>query len=209
MCWQIQVFSNIHCKDDCALSLWYKLCTLCSCYVPFRCQFHLVYPSQHIFISSIGNSLHDTLVVGVEKCSEIPLLSSPKIIPSIGLSHLLLVQMNNCGKDNKSKYIMLFWSALTVKGNLSCSPHAILYCWIYAWGCKYNVREVWTKIEDWGLPYTSKPHDIVHECWGYHYCPLLDPQSCWIQRNGWNDTTMNLVKTNLLGIPRCTKSIFM
>ena len=40
----------------------------------------------------------------------------PKIIPSTGFTPLLLIQMDNCAKDYKSKYNMLFWSALTAKG---------------------------------------------------------------------------------------------
>ena len=71
--------------------------------------------SRHIPISSIGDPLHDALVVGVEKCSRILPLQPPEIIPPTGLPPLLLVQMDNCANDNKSKYNMLFWSALTAK----------------------------------------------------------------------------------------------
>ena len=70
----------------------------------------------HIPISSIGDPLHDALVVGVEKCSGVLPFPSQEIVPPTGLPPLFLVQMDNCAKDNKSKYNMLFWSALTAKG---------------------------------------------------------------------------------------------
>ena len=71
--------------------------------------------SRDIPISAIGNPLHDALVVGVEKCSRALPLPPPDIIPPTSLPPLLLIQMDNCAKDNKSKYNMLFWSALTAK----------------------------------------------------------------------------------------------
>ena len=82
------------------------------------CQLEVqpVCSSRDIPISSIGDPLHDALVVGVEKCSRVLPLPPPDNIPATGLPPLLLVQMDNCAKDNKSKYNMLFWSALTAKG---------------------------------------------------------------------------------------------
>ena len=73
--------------------------------------------SRQIPISSIGNPLHDALVVGVEKCSGALPLAPIEFIPRTKLPPLLLVQMDNCAKDNKSKYNMLFWSLvlLTLK----------------------------------------------------------------------------------------------
>ena len=75
------------------------------------CQLEVqpVCSSRHILISSIGDPLHDALVVGVEKCSGVLLLAQPEFIPLTSLPPLLLVQMDNCAKDNKSKYNMLFW----------------------------------------------------------------------------------------------------
>ena len=82
------------------------------------CQLEVepVCSSRDIPISSIGDPLHDALVVGVEKCSAALPLPPTDIIPPTSLPPLLLVQMDNCAKDNKSKYNMLFWSALTAKG---------------------------------------------------------------------------------------------
>ena len=81
------------------------------------CQLEVphVYSSRHILISSIGDPLHDALVVGVEKCLRALPLALPEIIPPTGLPPLLHIQMDNCAKDNKSKYDMLFWFALTAK----------------------------------------------------------------------------------------------
>ena len=55
-------------------------------------------------------------MVGVKKCSGALPWPPPEIIAPTGLPPLLLIQMENCVKDNKSKYNMLFWYALTTKG---------------------------------------------------------------------------------------------
>ena len=82
------------------------------------CQLEVqpVYSSQQILISSIGDPLHNALLVGVEKYSRPLSLPLPKTIPPTDLPSLLLVQIDNCAKDNKSKYNMLFWSAMIAKG---------------------------------------------------------------------------------------------
>lgn len=83
-----------------------------------HCQLEVqhVYSSRHIPISSIDDPLHDALVVGVKNCLGALPLPLPEIIPPTGLSPSLLVQMDNCTKNNKSKYNRLIWSALTTKG---------------------------------------------------------------------------------------------
>ena len=82
------------------------------------CQLEIqhVFSSTHILISSIADPLHDALMVGIEKCSGVRPLPPPESIPPTGLAPLLLVQMDNCAKYNKSEYNTLFWSALTAKG---------------------------------------------------------------------------------------------
>ena len=82
------------------------------------CQLEVqpVYSSQQILISSIGDPLHNALLVGVEKYSRPLSLPLPKTIPPTDLPSLLLVQIDNCAKDNKSKYNILFWSAMIAKG---------------------------------------------------------------------------------------------
>ena len=90
------------------------------------CQLEVqhVCSSRHILVSSTGDPLHDALVIGVEKCSRVFPSPPPEIIPHIGLPPLMLIQMDNCAKDNKLKYNMLFWSALTIV--------RIFCCWTYA-----------------------------------------------------------------------------
>jgi hypothetical protein len=56
-------------------------------------EVQLVYSSQHIYISSIGDPLHDALVIGVEKCSGALPFQPLDIIPPMGLPSLLLIQM--------------------------------------------------------------------------------------------------------------------
>ena len=56
-------------------------------------EVQLVYSSRHIYIYSIGDPLHDALVIGVEKCSGALPFQPPDIIPPMGLPSLLLIQM--------------------------------------------------------------------------------------------------------------------
>ena len=59
----------------------------------FQLEVQIVRYIRNIPISSIGDPLHNVMVVGVENCLEVHPLPPPEIIPPTSLLPLLLVQM--------------------------------------------------------------------------------------------------------------------
>lgn len=155
-CWQ--AFSSIHHGDDCTWSFCYNyvLCVLhmypsnvnftITSIIKLLCELKvsLVCCSRRIPISSIGDSLHDTLVVGLDrehflatfwnsfiyKFVAPPACSNGQLYKGqqIKVQQVVLLCL-----DYNFYFLFLLWS-----------PWIIPYCLAYAWGCRCNVREVWT-----------------------------------------------------------------
>jgi hypothetical protein len=75
----------------------------------------LVSLSEVLFENSGSIPLFDVVLKGKEDCIE-SLGTSLPLIPGWTLPPILHVQLDNCWKDNKSRYVFCFWSMLVAKG---------------------------------------------------------------------------------------------
>ena len=153
-------------------------------------EVQLVCSSRDTLISSISDHLHDALVVDIEKCSGVFPLPPHNIISPTNLSPLLLVQMENSAKDNKLKYNMLLWSALTATGNF-CEvrvsflivghTHENVDAMFGRFGQRLKIEDCHTLPDLMALFMDTRVPTIVQSL--IHEITNL--------RNGWRDSTMS------------------
>ena len=71
--------------------------------------------SRVLFENSRSTPLFDAILKGKEICLHYLGISQPSI-PARGLPPILYMQLDNCWKNNKNRYVFCFWSMLVAKG---------------------------------------------------------------------------------------------